>query len=432
MGNRPVVIYGMGKTGKSVLKALHKAGASLIVGDDNPKKLENITLENIAGQNAQRIDILNIEKQDFSKAAFLVLSPGIALDYPSPHKIVQKANRAGLEIISDIELFSRIYPYIKTIGLTGTNGKSTSVSLISHILTQAGVKNALGGNIGTPVFDLDISDKKWLVLEMSSYQIDLCPSFRPDIAAILNITPDHIDRHGSMENYVAAKARLFEGSGVAVICTDDEYTKAISENLENTGNSRELVEVNCANSSHIDNCGISNNNINRQNAACAYAILRKTGLSEDEIINSMASFPGLAHRQYLLRTINKVEYINDSKATNSASTASALGRWDNIYWIAGGRKKQTGLEGLEKFKSRIKHVFLIGESAIEFASWCERHDIDFLICNKMDKAVDKAHIMAQNSDVGGAVLLSPACASFDQYESFEKRAEHFTRLVEAL
>lgn len=420
---KPILVYGLGKSGSALVRALHKAGASFIIGDDNTDNLDQY-------KGLDNVEILDIATQDFTAPACLVLSPGIPLTHPKPHEVVLKAQEAELEILCDIELFFRIHPTLKTVGVTGTNGKSTVVSLLSHVLTEAGVKNALGGNIGTAIFDIDVegdAKPEWVVLEMSSYQIDLCPNFRPDISVILNITPDHIDRHGSVEHYAAVKERLFEQNGVAVICADDTYTREMLERAKVT-NTREIIEVSYCNAQDTK---VLKGDHNRQNIACVNAIAKKIGINFDETQSAVQSFPGLDHRQYLVRTIGGVEYINDSKATNAASTSMALRAQNSIYWIVGGRKKETGLSGLEEFSSRIKHAYLIGECADDFAQWCDNNDIDYSLCYTLDKAVDQAHAMAQN-DGGSAVLLSPACASFDQYKSFEKRGDHFAQLVEAI
>lgn len=425
---KPFLVYGMGKSNSALVLTLHKAGASLIIGDDNPDNLKKFT-------RYKNVDLLDMDTQDFSVPAFLVLSPGIPLTHPQPHKIVKKAQEAKLEIICDIELFFRIHPNLKTIGVTGTNGKSTTVSLLSHILSESGIKNALGGNIGTPVFDLKVGGKarpEWTVLELSSYQIDLCPSFRPEISVILNITPDHIDRHGSVENYAVVKERIFEQSGTAIICSDDDDTKAMLTRTHQA-NIRKVIEVSYRNTQESK---ALKGDHNRQNIACAQAVAQEIGLTPEEIWKAIESFPGLNHRQYHVRTINGVAYVNDSKATNAASSVTALCCQKNIYWIVGGRKKKTGLDGLEKYADHIAHAFLIGESTEEFGGWFDKYAIEYSRCYTLENAVRQAHAMAQahKGKPGGAgvVLLSPACASFDQYESFEKRGEHFVELVEGL
>ncbi len=459
LSDKPVLVYGLGKSGNACVNALSKAGANIVIGDD---EFDNIN--KFSGR--KNVSALDLYSQDFGKFAFLLLSPGIPLTHPEPHDVVKKAKEAGLEIICDIELFSRIYPDIKTIGITGTNGKSTTSALVVHILKQSGERAVLGGNIGTAVFDIEVEKDmpEWLVLEISSFQIDLCPVFRPDIAVIINITPDHLDRHGNMEHYTDVKERLIElGSlnsddAYAIICSDDEYTLRIYERAKDI-NLREITEV--STKKRLDNGVYVKDAIlldttdgevktivdlskfpslkgqhNYQNSACAYAAAKNAGIETADILEGFESFPGLNHRQFLVRTINGVGYINDSKATNAASAAMALGAQNNVYWIVGGRKKKTGLDGLEGFFPQIKHAFLIGESTEDLADWFDKYGMEYTRCFTLENAVVKAHNMAQGNrgqpGGTGVVLLSPACASFDQYDSFEHRGNHFTEIVNAL
>lgn len=459
LDGKPILIYGLGRSGLSALKALIKAGANIVIGDDNTKNLDHVEKMKIEGYRH-----LNLEEQDFTEFAFLLLSPGIPFTHPAPHQVVKKAQEADIEIICDIELFSRIYPQIKTIGITGTNGKSTSSSLIHYILNQAGKNALLGGNIGTPVFDLNMKDKDlWVVLEVSSFQIDLCPVFRPDISVLLNITPDHIDRHGTMENYCLVKQKITgiskkDDYNIAVICTDDTHTKKIYDRTVELG-LRKAIEVSTC--KKVENGVFAQNNIihntmdgkhiqyegieklqslkgvhNQQNVVSAFAAVKSCGVSDNEIWAAIQSFPGLKHRQYLVRTINGVTYVNDSKATNAAASAVALGCRNNVYWIVGGRKKKNGLDGLESFFPNIKHAFLIGESTEDFATWFDKYGMDYTRCHTLEKALNEAHEMAQKNrgQPGGAgtVLLSPACASFDQFDSFEHRGDIFEEYVNAI
>ncbi len=452
LSGKPILIFGFGRSGKSAANAFKKAGAKIIIGDDSPDNL-------ITAQKAG-FDIIDNLDHDFSKYELLLLSPGIPLTYPKPHAVVEKAKIADIEIICDIEILSRIYPDMKTIGITGTNGKSTTTALLHHIINECGVNVQIGGNIGTPVFDLDMAyNDAWIVLEMSSFQIDLCSSFKPDISVILNLTPDHIDRHGSMENYAEVKERITELSGssdynIAVICSDDTYTQKIYDRAKGL-DLRSIYEVSTlkklpAGASVINNIlyeddaeigdlseissliGVHNH----QNAACAYMVARKIGLEAAAVLKAMSSFPGLNHRQYLVRTINGVAYVNDSKATNAASSAVALEGRNNVYWIVGGKQKKTGLDGLEEFFSHIKHAFLIGESTDDFSVWMDKYGLEYTRCYNLENAVLKAHEMAQENrgQPGGAgiVLLSPACASFDQFNSFEDRGDKFSDLVKVL
>lgn len=459
LNDNPVLVCGLGKSGSASVNALSKAGANIIIGDDNPDNIKKFS-------RRKNISVLDLSSQDFSDFEFLLLSPGIPLTHPEPHDVVKKAKEAGLEIICDIELFSRIYPDIKTIGITGTNGKSTTSALVTHILKQAGKKAVLGGNIGTAVFDVEVEKDmpEWLVLEISSFQIDLCPVFRPDIAVILNLTPDHLDRHGDMDHYADVKERLIElGSlnaddSTAIICSDDEHTLRIYERAKEI-NLRNITEVSTNKKLdkgvYVEDATLFDatdgevktivdlskfpslkGQHNYQNSACAYAMARNADIETAKILEGFESFPGLNHRQFLVRTINGVGYINDSKATNAASAAMALGAQNNVYWIVGGRKKKTGLDGLEGFFPQIKHAFLIGESTEDFADWFDKYGMEFTRCFTLENAVNKAHKMAMDNrgQPGGAgvVLLSPACASFDQYDSFEHRGDHFAEIVNAL
>lgn len=454
--DKPVLVFGMGITGLSVIKALKKAGANIVAGDDQPDSIEK--LEKLG------VEILKSDETDFSRFAFLLLSPGVPLTHPEPHPVVKKAKQAGLEVFGDIELWHRAGHKCKTIGITGTNGKSTTTSLIHHILKECGVDTVFGGNIGNPVFDMKTPGKDgYAVLELSSFQIDLCSTFRPDVAVLLNLSSDHLDRHGSMENYASAKERLMEvteeeGEYFGIIDIDDEFTQKICERTKETGKRRVTATstlkmpekgIYVHDNIMIDNTGSAQKEVgslkeikslkgvhNHQNAACAYAVAKNIGLETEQIFGAIETYPGLQHRQYLVRVINGVAYVNDSKATNAAASAMALSCRNNIYWIVGGRKKESGLEGLQGFTNNIKHAFLIGESSDEFAKWFETYGVDFTRCFTLENAVMKAHDMAQDNrgQPGGAgyVMLSPACASFDQYRNFEDRGKHFTELIENL
>ena len=372
-----------------------------------------------------------------------------------PHPVVVNAQKHDVEIIGDIELLHRVGDNLKTIGITGTNGKSTTTALMVHALNTCGMKALMGGNIGRPVFDLDLpADNEVLVLEISSYQMDLCPTFRPDIAVLLNITPDHLDRHGSMEEYIAAKEKILGGEGAAVIAVDDDFTQTLFDTSFSMGQ-RKTFPVS-TNLPIVEGHYVSNgklfentkgedieladlNNLetlrgvhNHQNALCVYRVLRELGLPHDQIIDSFKTYPGLVHRQYLVRKIGQVTYINDSKATNAEAAAKALSSYENIYWILGGVPKDGGLRGLNQFASKIKKAYVIGKNTKEFAQWLADHDIEHEQSGTMDKAVQQAHQEAQTAGEEANVVLSPACASFDQYSSFEKRGDAFVEFVQQL
>lgn len=444
-GSRPVAVFGLGMSGISVIKALRNANAEVLAWDDHKESHEE-------AERAGAI-LTPLDQETLSECAALILAPGVPLHFPQPHPVVEAARAAGIEIYGDIEVFYRSHPSCKTIGITGTNGKSTTTALIAHILKVCGRDVQVGGNLGTPVLNLETPHKNTiLVLELSSFQVDLCPTFRPDIAVLLNVTPDHIERHGTLENYIAVKERIFEGQGTAILGIDDEITQAMQARVQK--GERELIPIS-GEKLVKDGISVSNGILygrktelgslnamttlwgthNHQNAAAAYAACRSCGLEPIEIYEAMKTYPGLPHRQYPVRAINGVTYINDSKATNAESTARALACHKNIYWILGGRKKDGGINGLERYFDKIRHVFLIGESAEEFSARLDKYKMPYEINGTLEAALESAHAMAQSErgQPGGAtVLLSPACASYDQFKNFEERGNRFTWLVENL
>ena len=329
----------------------------------------------------------------------------------------------------------------------------------TYILNKEKTRALIGGNIGKPVLTLDLKPSDdVLVLEISSYQMDLCPTFRPDIAVLLNITPDHLDRHGTMDNYVAAKERMLEGTGVAVIGIDDAHGLAIYDRLVKSA-ARKIIPVSVKKEitggvyikdGHlIDHTGENAVTVglvsdiatlqgahNHQNLCAAYVVCKEAGMFGEDIILAARAYPGLPHRQQIIRVINGTSYINDSKATNYEATEKALSCYNNIYLIAGGQPKEGGLKGIELQTDRIRHVFLVGEAAEDFSAYLDKIGIPNTVSHTLDVAVLEAHRTAQSrrGAPGGAgtVLLSPACASWDQFRNFEHRGETFANLVNAL
>jgi len=449
---KPVAVFGLGKSGISTIKALSKAGVKVYAWDQHPEAQQNAII--VGAQ------IEPLKASLLKKCAHLILSPGIPLHYPKPHDVVQAAQEAQCEIIGDIEIFYLANPEYKTLALTGTNGKSTTATLMNHVLQTCGYQSVLCGNIGRPVLDAKFPSKKHgvAVLELSSYQLDLCLDFEADISVLLNITPDHIDRHGTMDEYAATKARIFKGTGHAIISVDDEHTKSIynkiSENLSRTvvpistfhevnkgvyvrdGVLFDHMEEECFEVGSMNGIVKLNGTHNHQNAAATYAAMRLLGMSAADILNAFITYPGLAHRQFPSRVINGISYINDSKATNAVATSKALAAHKNIYWIVGGRKKDNGLQGLEPYVGNVIHAFLVGETMDEFADWMEQQNIKYEKSHTVNIALEQAHYMAQKSrgqpGTSGVVMLSPACASFDQFSTFEERGEYFESLVQAL
>lgn len=439
---KSIAVFGLGLSGLSVVKALLSANATVTAWDDK--------VENRDKAQAMGAQITDLTTADLSIYDFLVLAPGVPYTY-EPHAVVLNAQKYNLEIIGDLELLHRSGHNIKTVGITGTNGKSTTTALLTHVLNHCGKRAVMGGNIGKAVFDLDLNNLDVLVLEISSYQMDLCPTYRPDISMLLNITHDHLDRHGSMQDYVRAKERILDGQGVAIVSIDDDYTLALFDKLFIKGN-RRVIPVSVRNSIPEglfvqDNILIENkqgedrkigslNGLetlrglhNYQNCAFVYAAAHQMGLADADIMNAFKTYPGLPHRQYLVATYNDVAYVNDSKATNAEAAAKALSSYDNIFWIIGGRAKSDGLEGLEIFKDKIIKTYVIGEATERFSLWLTEYDFPFEVCGTLDNALESAHQAAQNHGGQATVLLSPACASWDQYASFEERGNNFANKV---
>lgn len=441
---KPVAVFGLGASGLSTCKALINANASVTAWDDKEE----------SRHKAQELgaDLQDLGQIDLNSYAFLILGPGVHYTF-EPHPVVLNAQKFDVEIIGDIELLHRTNHGIKTIGITGTNGKSTTTALMNHVLNECGMKSVMGGNIGKPVFDLNL-DTDYLVLEISSYQMDLCPTFRPDISVLLNITPDHLDRHGGMEEYVAAKERILEGEGLAVIGTDDDFTQELFNKIFFAGKRKAFpvsVKAKIDEGFYVfddylyQNTGGNDVLIgpmnefeklkglhNYQNTACVYVVAKQLGVSDEKIFNAVKGFPGLAHRQYMLCQENNVSYINDSKATNGEASAKALSSYDNIYWIIGGRAKEGGLQGLEIFKDKIEKTYVIGEASKDFSVWLKKNNFKYVLCKTLDVATKKAHKDAQKSEKPSTVLLSPACASWDQFSSFEARGDFFADQVQKL
>ncbi len=447
-----VAVFGLGLSGLAAARALIAGGAEPALWDDSE-----------AGRTkaaAAGLPLEDLHAADWSHFAALILSPGVPLTHPAPHWAAAMAQAAGVEVIGDTELFCRERRLqgaaSKIAAITGTNGKSTTTALTAHILANAGRRTALGGNIGTAILDLPpFADDLHYVIEYSSYQIDLTPTLDATAACLLNITPDHIDRHGSLEHYAAVKARIFNRLGegdTAVIGIDDPISANIADHLGTRADLRRishsnpvshgvhargplLIEVNHGLSAppvDIDGIGSLRGKHNWQNAAAAFALARGLGLTREEIASGLRSFPGLPHRMEEVGRMGRVLFINDSKATNADAAAKALASFDEIYWIAGGRPKAGGIAGLEKFYPKIRRVYLIGEAEEQFASTLEGH-LPYERCGTLDAAVAiAARDASRSSAAAPVVLLSPACASFDQFPNFGARGNAFRAIVASL
>ena len=450
---RKVAVFGLGGSGLAAASALLAGGADAIAFDDEAAS--------VAKARALGIPVADLRSADWNKIAALILAPGVPLTHPTPHWVVQLAKKAGVEIIGDIELFARERrlraPNAPFVAITGTNGKSTTTALVAHLAASAGMDAQLGGNIGTAILSLTPPRAERVhVIECSSYQIDLSPSLDPSIGILINLTADHLDRHGTMENYAAVKERLVAGvpaQGTAIVGVDDEWCQAIAARLAQAGKlvvpisvrrklsdglfveDGRIMRASGAEASMVaalGGIGSLRGLHNAQNAACATAAALALGLTPEAIQAGLRSFPGLAHRMKEVGRRGAVLFVNDSKATNADSAAQALVCFSDIFWIAGGKPKTGGIESLRSFFPRIRKAYLIGEAAKEFAATLGA-EVPHEIAGTLEKAVAAAaRDAAESSAAEPVVLLSPACASFDQYRNFEVRGDAFRALVQAL
>ena len=479
---KTVAVFGLGASGNATVAALLAGGANVAAWDDSETGRAAAL---VAGS-----PIVDLAAADWSQFAALVLTPGVPLTHPEPHWTVVKARAAGIEIIGDIELFCReraaTCPDAPFIAITVTNGKSTTTALIAHILKSAGLDVQMGGNIGRAILTLEPpAQSRYHVIEMSSFQIDLTPSLNPSVGVLLNITPDHIERHGTLENYAAVKERLVAASGVAVIGMDDELCAGIARRLEEGGKIVRRIrtglpgiheygmdeEFVCFDTRFkgrvrvvsLHGIGSLRGRHNAQNAVTAFAATWDH-VRPDAYPQAYATFPGLAHRMEEIGRVGRVLYVNDSKATNADSTEKALLSFPrDVFWIVGGQAKDGGIEPLRAYFPDIVRAYLIGSSSDEFGKSLDG-DAAIIPCGTLDVAVSRAAADAAAYAAGEAmplynvqgfngvgtlvpgigphpssstsaqpvVLLSPACASYDQYKNFEQRGEHFRHLVSAL
>lgn len=454
---KKVGVFGLGKAGEATVAALLAGGANVYAWDDSEKVASGKWQEESKFSGHWSLVTCPYSEWPWKEIRALALSPGVPLTHPAPHEVVKLANKAGCPVIGDIELLYMTCPQARYIGITGTNGKSTTTTLVGHILKAAGLKVEVGGNLGTAALSLEpLGEDGIYVLELSSYQLDLLKTARFDVAALLNITPDHLDRHGSMEGYVASKKHIFDRQrtdDTAVIAIDDDYTAALAEELVGR-DKQKVIEVSAQtqviggvyadhgflhDTMQTDVPRFDLGSIvpltgrhNWQNAAVAYGVACAVGVAPDVIYKAMQSFGGLRHRLQLVETIRGVRFINDSKATNADAAANALAPYDTIYWIAGGKPKAGGIKPLEPYFYKIVRAFLIGEAAREFAETLEGK-VPYTHCGTLKEAVAQAAEKAfADGRKDAVVLLSPACASFDQWKNFEERGDAFCAMVKML
>jgi UDP-N-acetylmuramoylalanine--D-glutamate ligase len=413
-------VLGLARSGLATVEALLAGGASVMAWDDREE----------ARQAAAALGTVRIADPLVTSIygfAGMVVSPGVPLNR---HPIARRSQEAGVPLIGDIELFAQArasLPPHKVVGITGTNGKSTTTALIRHILASAGLPALMGGNIGLPILSREpLPPHGVYVLELSSYQIDLTHSLDCDVTVLLNISPDHLDRYDGMDDYAASKARLFamQSPGhVAVVAAEDDYTRAIAGQL--TG---ERILVSSADVKDQSAWPTLQGPHNAQNVAAAVAAVRALGVDDAAIAEALRTFPGLPHRMERVAERSGVLFVNDSKATNPTSTAPALAAYSAIHWILGGLAKSDELDACEPYLGHVKAAYTIGEAGPMFAQLL-RDRLPVSECGMLDEAVGAAAGAARRGEV---VLLSPACASFDQFRDYEARGEAFRAAVEAL
>ncbi|MBN8985599.1 MAG: UDP-N-acetylmuramoyl-L-alanine--D-glutamate ligase [Rhizobiales bacterium] len=450
---RRVAVFGLGGSGLASCEALRAGGADVVACDDSADRMSAA-----AQAGFVTADLRHAAWETF---AALVLTPGVPLTHPQPHWTVLLAQRAGVEVIGDVELFCRERrrhaPNAPFVAITGTNGKSTTTALIAHLMREAGHDVQMGGNIGTAILSLEPPRAGRVhVIEMSSYQIDLCPSLDPSVGILLNVSEDHIDRHGSIAHYAAVKERLVAGvqpGGAAIVGVDDGWCRAVADRLDQAGKPVVRVSVRqpLADGMYVEHdtivraAGGARTEIariggigslrgvhNAQNATCAAAVALALGVRGDVLQKGLRSFPGLAHRMEQVGRRGNVLFVNDSKGTNADATARALASFGDIFWIAGGKPKSGGITSLAEFFPRIRKAYLIGAAAQEFAATLDGK-VPYEISETLEVAVPNAARDAEAAGLSDAVvLLSPACASFDQFPNFEVRGVRFGELVRAL
>jgi UDP-N-acetylmuramoylalanine--D-glutamate ligase len=451
---KDVAIFGLARSGLSAVRALIAGGARVRAWDDDAARREAAMQEGAS--------VTPFAEWPWPRLAALVLSPGVPLTHPAPHPVVTAAREAGVDVIGDVELFAREIRaapdapgLAPVIAVTGTNGKSTTTALIGHILSSCGWRAEIGGNIGKPALGLaPPADKTIYVLEISSYQIDLAPGLVPDVSVLTNLALDHIARHGSMDAYAAVKARLLTQTakdGLVCIGVDDPHVAAIHTRVAARGGAapvpvsvgkvlgrgvfvldgtlydaiaqRATEVMKLASAAHLP--GLHN----WQNAALAYAACRPFVQDRAAAAAAIAEFPGLPHRLEEVGRVGKVCFVNDSKATNAQAAARALACFPDIFWIAGGRPKEDGIDSLAPHFAHIRKAYLIGEAASGFAHALDGR-VTYEVSGTLERAAASAFADAAHSDARmPVVLLSPACASFDQFRDFEDRGDAFRALV---
>jgi len=429
--NRTYYVVGLGRTGIGAVNALLKSGASIFAWDDNAENRSYI-----AGSEAKLIEPSIVQWKNID---CVVLSPGIPTIGPKVHEVVRLAKENSVPITSDLDLLYEACPNATYVGITGTNGKSTTTALVGHILKECRKKVCVGGNIGLSVMELEeLEEDGFYVIEASSYQLDITRNVRFNFAALLNITPDHLDRHLNMENYVAAKARIFSNQLVgdaAIISKDYEQTRVLIKKLKLPTVVSALTAADVFIEKRIIHDGPAQYDLNdmtylpgkhnEENILAAYTICKKTGIKPEEIIAAIKTFKGLAHRIESVLEKDGLKFINDSKATNADAAQKALECFNEIYWIVGGVDKSDGIDSLMPLMHKVKKAYLIGNAQERFADTLDQASCAYKKCGTLEAAL----LEIKKDTREGVVLLSPACASFDQFKDFEDRGDIFKKLV---
>jgi UDP-N-acetylmuramoylalanine--D-glutamate ligase len=432
LSNKKIGIFGLGLTGKSIYQNVSLQSDNIICWDDSEMNRSSFQKKNI---------LHDLESKFWQTLDIIFISPGV----PNNHKIYLLAKEHKILISSDIELFIQCNPDSKIIIITGTNGKSTTTALIGHILNNSHFDFPVGGNIGLPALLLP-KHKVGYVLEISSFQLDLISHLDPAIAVLLNITPDHLDRHGTFNDYCKAKERALNGDGVKIIGVNNETSRNLYNKLRSNGDKR-VIAISSTKSKNAIACTESAleddfydaqvykipslPNLpgyhNRENIAASYAVCRSLGMSPEDIIKQLSTFPGLKHRMQNVGSNRKVTYFNDSKATNASSAASSLSAITNIFWLAGGIFKEENLIPLEKSLKNVKKAYLFGQSKLLFSKYLQ-DKVEFKIFETMHEAFAEANRDAKKEQKSSNILLAPACSSFDQFKNFEDRGNQFIEL----
>lgn len=460
------VVYGLGISGIATARFLANTSESVIVTDDNISSIENAKI--ILTDLNHLITFKSPNEINYDSNTIISFSPGIPLYYPKPHPILEISHKTGAKISCDMELFYHRNQKNNFIGITGTNGKSTTASLIDFVLQKIGINSALGGNIGIPCFEINFEHHNSLentcVFEASSYQLDLSNDIRFNIASLINMTPDHIDRHGSFSNYIQSKKRIFKNQiagDFALISIDDAASRQVFDALHEDPNfaarliaiSTKKVQkdgISLINGKLTNNIGNSSSSLkleseflpghhNSQNILFAFTAIychlmqQKLFIDEHAIAGAIKEFNGLPHRMQTIGIIDNIKFINDSKATNAESTKNALETYDNIFWILGGVEKEGGIASLAPYFKKINKAYLIGQASDNFAKILDHHSVQFEKCDNLETATKKAFFDAKNISLSKYnILLSPACSSFDQWKNFEQRGDYFCKVFNEL